>query len=267
LLFYEVYVKIATKEVVALKFEKIFAGQHKNEGYNALWNMVKDELPDESHTKIIRRRLQGEFADLCTDNYYIAYEDDVCYSRLWTGWGKHKDAIGNFGHFLTLPEKRGQGLGREVIKKWTADIKSRGDAPLALFCTATAEITEIYRPLGFREITPEAKGGFLYCPLGNSPETFKEFCDDYFVSGKEIYQKPASMEYRHELDCLLRFAFFALKEEFTMGGSFYVEDYFVKCPEKLSIFFDERNHVVGWGYEDNFKIHPAYRDCKIIKRY
>ncbi|MBE6761979.1 MAG: GNAT family N-acetyltransferase [Ruminococcaceae bacterium] len=250
-----------------MKFEKIFAGQHKNEGYNALWNMVKDELPDESHTKIIRRRLQGEFADLCTDNYYIAYEDDVCYSRLWTGWGKHKDAIGNFGHFLTLPEKRGQGLGREVIKKWTADIKSRGDAPLALFCTATAEITEIYRPLGFREITPEAKGGFLYCPLGNSPETFKEFCDDYFVSGKEIYQKPASMEYRHELDCLLRFAFFALKEEFTMGGSFYVEDYFVKCPEKLSIFFDERNHVVGWGYEDNFKIHPAYRDCKIIKRY
>ena len=112
-----------------MKYEKVFVGQYRNDGYYALCNMVKDELPDAAHTQIIRRRLQGEFADLCTDNYYIAYEDNVCYSRLWTGWGKHKDAIGNFGHFLTLPEKRGQGLGREVIKKWSADIKSRGDAP------------------------------------------------------------------------------------------------------------------------------------------
>lgn len=253
--------------VVNLKYEKIFVGEYKNEGYYALCDMVKDELPDASHTKIIRRRLEGEFADLCTDNYYIAYEGDKCYSRLWTGWGKHKDAIGNFGHFLTLPEKRGQGLGREVIKKWTADIKSRGDAPLALFCTATPQITEIYRPLGFREISPEAKGGFLYCPLGNSPETFKEFCDLYYIPGKKIYQKPASMQFRHELDCLLRFAFSNLKENFNIGDCYYVEDYFVNCPEKLSIFFDERDHVVGWSYEDETRIHPAYKNCEIIKRY
>ena len=250
-----------------MKYDKIFVGQYRNDGYYALYDMVKDELPDEAHTKIIRRRLQGEFADLCTDNYYIAHKDGKCYSRLWTGWGKHKDAIGNFGHFLTLPEKRGQGLGREVIKKWTADIKSRGDAPLALFCTANAQITEIYRPLGFREITPNKKGGFLYCPLGNSPENFDEFCKFYFVPGEKIYQKPASMQFRHEVDCLLRFAFSNLNEEFTMGDKFYVEDYFVNCPEKLSLFFDERNHVVGWGLENEFKIHPAYRNCEIIKKY
>ena len=119
--------------VITLKFEKCFVGQYKNEGYNALCDMVRDELPGVAHTEIIRRRLQGEFADLCTDNYYIAHENGRCYSRLWTGWGKHKDAVGNFGHFLTLSEKRGQGLGREIIKKWKADIKGRGDAPLALF--------------------------------------------------------------------------------------------------------------------------------------
>ena len=253
--------------MITLKFEKCFVGQYKNEGYNALCDMVRDELPGVAHTEIIRRRLQGEFADLCTDNYYIAHENGRCYSRLWTGWGKHKDAVGNFGHFLTLSEKRGQGLGREVIKKWKADIKGRGDAPLALFCTATAEITEIHRPLGFREITPEANGGFLYCPLGKSPETLEEFCNNYFVPGEEIYEKPASMQFRHELDCLLRFAFANLKEGFTMGDCYYVEEYFVKCPEKLSIFFDERNHVVGWGYDGQTKIHPAYKNCKIIKRY
>ena len=121
---------------LTMKYEKCFVGQHRNAAYNALLNMVGDELPNEAHTQIIRRRLQGEFLNICTDNYYVAYEGDKCYSRLWTGWGKHKDSVGNFGHFLTLPEKRGQGIGREILKIWTSDIKGRSDVPLALFCTA-----------------------------------------------------------------------------------------------------------------------------------
>lgn len=247
-------------------FEKYFAGQLSNDAHKALWNMVKDEFPDKAYTETIRRRVKGELADLCTDNYFVAHDGEKCYSRLWTGWGKHKNSVGNFGHFLTLEECRGKGIGREVLKLWAADVFSRSDAPLALFCSATPEITEIYRPYGFREIDPNRKGGYLYCPLGNSPETFKEFCDGYYKPSKTLIHKPGNMEFRHELDCLLRFAFYFLDDDFNMGEYSYVEEYLIYCPQRVGMLFSEDGHCVGWSLDGKIKVHPIYKDCKIINK-
>lgn len=245
-------------------FEKYLAGQPKNVAYQTLWDMVKDELPEQAHTAVIRRRVSGEFADFCDDYYFVAHDGEKCYSRLWTGWGKHKDSVGNFGHFLTLPESRGQGLGREVLKIWCENIKNNPQKPLALFCTANPEITEIYRPYGFREIVPDKKGGFLYCPLGDSPETFEEFIKNYYQPSDEVYHRPANFEYRHEVDCLLRFAFSFLKDDMTMGEYWYVEEYLVRFPERVGMLFAKDGHLVGWSLDGKIKLHPLYKDSKII---
>lgn len=247
-------------------FEKYFCGQHPNAAQKALWDMVKAECTERPYTETIRRRVAGVYADICTDNFYVAHEGGRCYSRLYTSWGKHKDSIGNFGHFVTLEECRGQGIGREVLKIWADDIYSRSDVPLGLFCTATAQIAELYRPYGFREIDPNAKGGYLYCPLGNSPESFRELCDQYYQPSDILIHRPASMEYRHELDCLLRFALSLNGDkDFPAGGYYYLEELIITEPRRVGMLFSKDNHCVGYTIDGNIaKVHPQYRNATII---
>lgn len=247
-------------------FEKYYAGQLSNQAHKALWNMVKDEYPDKLYTQTIRKRVKGELADICTDNYYIARDGEKCVCRLWTGWGKHNDAIGNFGHFLTLPEYRGKGVGRQVLKLWAQDIFSRSQLPLGLFCTATASITEIYRPYGFREIAPDRQGGYLYCPLGDSPQTFEELCNNYYKPSEILMHKPASMEFRHEVDCLLRFALSLYgDDDFAVGEYHYLEELINLNPKRVGMLFSKDGHCVGWTFDGQvIKLHPLYKNSKII---
>lgn len=252
-----------------MKFEKYFAGQLRNDAYDALWSMVKDDKPEVAYAETIRRRVKGELADLCVDNYYIAYDENGCYNRLWSGWGKHKDAIGNFGHFLTLPEARGKGLGDRVLDVWASDILTRGDVPLGLFCTAEpAIIDRFYRQYGFREIDPTKHGGYLYLPLGDSPETFTEFCEKYYQPSKTLIHKRGNLEYRHELDCLLRFAMSIIGkgDDFFLGEYEFVEEYLIFCPERVGMLFAEDGHCVGWSLDGNIVVHPLYKDSKIINK-
>ena len=247
-------------------FEKYFAGQLSNQAHKALWDMVKNEYPDRLYTETIRKRVKGELANVCIDNYYVAREGEKCICRLWTGWGKHKDAIGNFGHFLTLPEYRGKGIGGEVLKLWARDIFSRSQLPLGLFCTATASVTEIYRPYGFREIASDRQGGYLYCPLGNSPQTFEELCANYYNPSEFLIHKPASMEFRHEVDCLLRFAL-SLQgdDDFRAGEYNSLEELINHNPNGVGMLFSEDGHCVGFTYNDEVvKIYPIYKNAKII---
>lgn len=250
--------------------EKFTSGENKIGGYESLLEMCQipmhpKEPLDMPYLKILKRRILGEFANLCCDNYYIAYTPDKCLSRLWTGWGKHTDSVGNFGHFLTLPESRGLGLGRQVLKLWYNDITTHADKPLALFCSAVPEIAEIYRPFGFREITPDTKGGPLYMPLGDSPETFAEFCEIYYKPSQALFHKKADFGYRHEIDCLLRFAFKLKDLSFYIDGAPSFETAFVNFPERLGMFFSEDGHCVGWSFDDKSIIHPLYGNSTVIK--
>lgn len=252
-------------------FEHFVTGSTESKGYLPLLEMCSVPMhPGENPTDspfgiVMKRRIMGEYKDICTDNYYIAYNEEKCLSRLWTGWGKHKDSIGNFGHFLTLPECRGKGIGREVLKMWIKDMKERPDAPMALFCTASPEIAEIYRPYGFREALPNQKGGPLYMPIGNSSETFNDFCEEYFKPSDTLVHKKATLEYRHEVDCLLRFAFSLKGLGFTMGESYYIEEYLVRCPERVGFLFSNDGHCVGWSLDGKKKIYPLYENAEIIE--
>ena len=254
-----------------IKLEHFSPDINETEGHSSLLDMCAIPMhPGENPLKdaygsIMKRRVMGEYKDVCTDNYYIAYNDEKCLSRLWTGWGKHKDSIGNFGHFLTLSECRGMGIGREILKMWIKDTRERPDAPLALFCSATPEITEIYRPYGFREAMPNTKGGYLYMPIGDSPESFEEFCDMYYQPSDKLVHKKATIEYRHEVDCLLRFAFALKGIEFTMGDFQYVEEYMVHCPERVGMLFSEDGHCVGWSLDGNTKVYPLYETVEIVE--
>ncbi len=253
-----------------ITIQKFTPGENQISGYDALLEMCKipmhpEENPNMPYSDIIKRRILGEFADVCCDNYYVAYNQDTCLSRLWTGWGKHTDSVGNFGHFLTLPECRGMGLGRQVLKLWFNDVTTRADKPLALFCSAVPNIAEIYRPYGFREITPNEKGGPLYMPLGNSPETFAEFCEMYYMPSETLIHKKANFGYRHEIDCLLRFAFKLADVPFVIEGAPSFETAFVNYPERLGMFFSEDGHCVGWSFDDKAIIHPLYQNATIIK--
>ncbi len=86
-----------------------------------------------SYAQMMLNRVNGIYKDQCVDTYYIAQDNGEMFSRLWNGWGKHTNAVGNFGNFLTLEKARGMGLGRELLSMWNKDISEREDIPLALF--------------------------------------------------------------------------------------------------------------------------------------
>ena len=83
-----------------MKFEIYVPGAPISDAGRALSAMLKDYNPGASYADMMRLRISGSVSDVCTDTYFVAHEDGVCYSRLWHGWGKHKDAVGNFGNFI-----------------------------------------------------------------------------------------------------------------------------------------------------------------------
>lgn len=248
-----------------MKLEIYSTKGEKNEAHKMLTDMVENELLNVAYADVIRWRVRGYLKDKCIDNYYVAYTDEKCLSRLWTGWGKHKDAVGNFGHFKTLEELRGQGIGKKILEMWKEDIFGRDDLPLALFCSAKPRIAAVYASYGFVKAIPSQneEENFLYNPLKNAPATFDEFCKDYYKPSDTLIHKRADIEYRHEIDCLLKFALVSIGEEFNMGEYELIEEYIVRCPERVGMLFTEDGHCVGWSLDDKIKVHPIYKDAQI----
>ncbi|MBR5295578.1 MAG: GNAT family N-acetyltransferase, partial [Clostridia bacterium] len=187
--------------------ETYIPGQEKNEAFYAMEKMMAGRDEGVSYADMIRLRLNGEAAKECSDTYYVAREEKTPLCRLWMGFGKHPFAIGNWGNFFTAEEARGKGVGGKVLQFWYEDLKRREDLPLALFCSAaTEELTSLYARYGWRCAMEGAKKGSLYLPLGSSPENFGDFCKEYYLPTRRLIRKEASVGYRHEIDCLLKFA-------------------------------------------------------------
>ncbi len=239
-----------------MKLGIFIPGQPLNLAGKALMKMLANYQPGASYADMMRLRLSGAVADQCKDIYFAAYKDGVCYSRLWNGWGVHKDAVGNFGNFLTLEECRGQGIGKKMLQIWYDDLQTREDKPLALFCSANDRVAGMYYDYGFR---PAAPGGHLYLPLGESPETFKLFCEKYYAPADVLIARPATIQYRHEIDCLLRFALINAGEDLQK-----IEDALLYCPGTAQMLFTENGRCVGWQTEEVAYIHPQYRNSKKV---
>ena len=242
----------------------------ENVGLTAIRKQIDTLNKEMSYAKMMEYRLHGNAQDECTDVYFAAHEDDKMLSRLWYGWGKHKNAIGNFGNFLTCAEVRGKGIGGMLLKTWWDDFNSRDDLPLGFFCSAaTPELVALYAKFGFRLAIKNTETGALYKPVNDSPEDFEDFCKMYYTPAETLCAKDATVEYRHEIDCLLRFALRA--EGVTLGfdGVDSLEAVLMGLTTvKAKILFTEENKVAGWAVSDGDKwqiqSYPIYKNSTVI---
>lgn len=213
------------------------------------------------YADMLRRRAAGELRDLCTDIYFLATENGELLSRLWCGWGKHTGAVANFGNFVTRADLRGRGIGRALLADWQNCIARRADAPLVFFCNAGApHLVKFYAPYGFRLAVDGTEAGPLYCPIGSSPATFREFCAEYYTPCEHLTVRPATVEYRHEIDCLLRFALMNEGETLGVAGFGSVEEAYLRgALSEIVFYFNDAEGVVGWGRGEEAQVYPAYR--------
>ena len=218
------------------------------------------------YAEMMRYRINGLASEECNDIYYLCTdEENNLISRLWMGWGKHTGAVGNWGNFFTLPEFRGRGIGRRMLDFWRGDMEKREAAPIALFCTAGSEgLANLYKPYGFRPALKGAVCGPLYCPIGDSPETFEEFCLQYYKPAKSLVFKRATLEWRHEIDCLLKFALLDAGLDYLPNGMVSLEASLLENgAEDIEIIFTDADIPVGLAKtasdgKKDVKIHPSY---------
>lgn len=249
-------------DIKSLKIDKFSCGDPQSEAQTALADMLKDKNVGTSYADIMRYRVANKAANECIDTYYVAHENRKAYSRLWNGWGRHDNAIGNFGNFVTLEEVRGQGLGHKMLEVWYDDISSRGDLPICFLCMGDKRAAKLYFPYGFQTIESDAEWGPLYMPLGNSPKKFRELCELYYQPSDILYRAKATVEWRHEIDCLLKYCLWTMGLEHTIDGKI-LEEALLYFPDRAELLFTEGNRCVGWMLDGKIKVHPKYAKCKI----
>jgi GNAT superfamily N-acetyltransferase len=242
----------------------------KSSGKRALGAVMEKENPTKSYSRIIRKRLSGMFAEECNDYYYVALDDNGdCISRLCWSWGTHADSVGNWGNFQTREDFQGKGVGRNVIQLFIDHLQRESSPPLALFCTCGSEsLTKYYSKLGFRPAIAGTTFGPLYCPLGDTPPTFAEFCRNYYTPSDHVIRCLGTAGYRHEIDCLLKFALLAKGLPFGLPSVKTYEDAVLlllndPTAGTLERFALPNGHTVGWAYtprngQTEIQLHPDY---------
>ena len=251
-------------DVNKIKIDKFICGEEASEAQDALRKMLSEENIGVSYADMMRYRVSNQAAAECIDTYYVAHDGDVAYSRLWCGYGRHIDAIGNFGNFVTVEELRGQGLGKKMLEVWYNDLSKRSDLPLCFLCTGEKRAAKLYFPYGFQPIERDALWGPLYMPLGDSPKDFRELCEYYYHPSSLLIRRPATVEWRHEIDCLLKFCLMTLGGDYTIDGN-TLESAILYRPQDAKLLFTESGRCVGWSLDGKIKVHPKYSNAEIIR--
>ena len=248
-----------------LNFDVYVPGDNAPRAADALKDALASLDEGASYSDMMRLRASGGAADKCRDVYYLCTDgENRLISRLWMGWGKHDGAVGNWGNFFTDEAFRGRGIGSKMLESWRDDLIDRTDAPVALFCTAGSEgLAKMYAPYGFRCAMEGATFGPLYCPLGDSPKTFREFCRKYYKPADSLEFKPASVEWRHEIDCLYKFAMMSLGLDYLPQGMESLERSILNKDESVELIFTDTNIPVGISKRDEngkreITIYPQY---------
>ena len=240
-------------------FEKYTPGELGGEAHAALEKMMRDTDVGKSYADTIRLRLSAALSDICNDTYYVAREEDRALARHWNGWGRHPDAIGNWGNFYTDEACRGRGIGSALLRFWEEDFSSRKDLPLCFLCSAaTPELVAWYSKFGFRVAIEGTDRGALYMPIGDSPESFRDFYSSYYKPSRSLIEKPATFEHRHEIDCLLRFALRDLGIPFGIGECTSIESALLYYPERVGMLFSDDGHCVGWTLDGKRQTYVIY---------
>ena len=244
-----------------LTTEIYVAGSEKNKAYELLNGII---LPDD---RFLRMRLYGELADVSNDLFFLTHDEKKGLSRIWMGYGKHDNSVCNWGAVYTPEEHRGNGYCTNGLKYCFEYIDNMDEAPLALFCTAgTLELTNLYKKYGWTTAIKGRDKGPLYRPLGDSPESFQEFCKEYYTESDELYVIDATFEWRNEIDCLLRFALIDSGEAFGIKGNNDMWPILMNEPERVKIILTKENKCVGWMLDGESQLYPLYRNITKITK-
>ena len=125
----------------------------------------------------------------------------------------------------------------------------------------------MYSKFGFVPAIEGREFGPLYMPIGDSPATFLEFCDSYYKPSDNLHLRCASIGYRHEIDCLLRFVYINMGLDFGIGDISYIEDALLHFPERCGMLFSNDSHCVGWSLDGEIQVHPLYKNSRIVGEY
>ena len=246
--------------------EKYIPGKEKNQAYGAIQGMMDGFDAGKSYADMMRLRISGAAAGVCSDHYYVAHEDGKGVARLWMGWGRHADAIGNWGNFFTDPVCRGKGYGGSLLRLWYEDLQTAKELPLCFLCTTgSADIARLYSRYGWRIVLDGLDRGPLYLPVGDSPATFPEFCERYYRPSQTLIHRPAMLEYRHEIDCLLRFVYHRAGRTLGIRGVESAEAALLYAPQRCGMLFSEDGHCVGWSIDGEMQLHPLYENAVILR--
>ena len=71
------------------------------------------------------------------------------------------------------------------------------------------------------------------------------------------------MQYRHEIDCLLKFALIDEERKLEIGAVQSAEEMLLYRPGQCNMLFTEQGHCVGWEVDGTVQVHPQYEGIKI----
>lgn len=242
-----------------VKTDTFTGGQPKNDIYCML-----DKIIEKDDT-FLRVRMDGEVKDICNDYFYLAHDGEKGLSRVWMSYGKHENAVSNWGAVFTPIEHRGNGYASRVLEYCIKEIENMKNGPTALLCTAgTLELTSMYKKYGFKTALKGKDRGPLYKPLKDSPETFTEFCKQYYTKTDELYVIKVDFNYRNEIDCLLKFALWDMGKSMEIDGVTDIWKVILSQPDRARIIITKENKCVGWMLDEKMQLHPNYKNVKKI---
>ena len=235
-----------------IKTEKYIVGTERGEAYKSLYSMTPQ------NDEYMHMRMSGALTDVCRDIYFVTHEGETGYSRIWMCYGNHDGAVGNWGAVYTPDEYRGKGYCAMTLDFCFDEIKKAKEKPLALFCSA-GSIAQVYKRYGFVPAIKGTESGPMYCPLGDSPKTFAEFCEQYYTQTDELIVVDADFGRRNEIDCLLRFALIDIGESFGICGENDLYVLLMKQPDRAKIVLTKEGKTVGWSVDGVMQLHHKYR--------
>ena len=130
--------------------------------------------------------------------------------------------------------------------------------------TSKPKLVELYSRVGFRPAIRGADSGPLYMPVADSPDTFLEFAENYYQPSPIIFHRPATIGYRHEIDCLFRFYCIDNQLEFGINKILDMDTALLYYPKRTGMLFTENGCCVGWSFDGVIQMHPLYKRSEII---
>lgn len=245
-----------------IRFEKYVVGSGETEGYKAL----KATIPEDDI--YMHFRLDGACVEDCEDIFFVAHKDGKALCRIWMCYPRHKNAIANWGAVYTLEECRGKGICNKTLAFCMEEIEKLENSPLGLFCTSGLQwVTDMYLKFGFKTAIHDTTKGPLYRPLGDCPETFKDFCDKYYTPAKSLRAVKATWEWRNEIDCLFNFAMRDNGLDYSVNGTRDLYNILLNGTDSdVRVILTDTDKCVGWMIDGNAKVYPTYNDllCSLV---